>query len=104
MSSNPNERDASRPAETQSFQESALGAKIRRLQESAKSGDAAAIRELAYRYRFGDGVERDRATSLRLYRRAAELGNVDAIATLAYFYEKGDGVEKDANEAGKPLD
>ena len=72
MPSNPNKRDASQNVETQTFQEARLNAEIKRLQEAADAGDADAIRQLARRYRFGDGVERDRSTSLRLYRQAAE--------------------------------
>ena len=53
----------------------------------------------AERYRKGEGVEKDPAKAVELYRIVAETGNVWAKYQLAESYRKGEGIEKDPARA-----
>jgi hypothetical protein len=56
---------------------------------------------LAESYRKGEGVEKDPAKAVELYRLAAAAGNAWAQYGLAESYRKGEGVEKDMEQAGE---
>jgi len=59
----------------------------------------AALSNLGELYRLGQGVEKNQAEVVRLYRLAAELGDDNAQFNLGDAYRLGDGVEKDLAEA-----
>lgn len=66
------------------------------LQEQAfEADDADAMRELAFSYQDGEGVEIDLPLAVEWLQRAAALHNADAINTLNLCYHHGDGVPKD---------
>ena len=50
-------------------------------------------------YRKGEGLEKDPARAVQLYRMAAETGNVYAQVRLGDSYRQGEGVEKDLAKA-----
>jgi len=52
-----------------------------------------------YAYKHGEGVAKDYAEAVRLYRKGAELGDSRAQLELGLCYENGEGVSKDAVEA-----
>jgi uncharacterized protein len=64
-------------------------------------GDALAMGNLALMHEKGEGVARDKAEAVRLWREAAGLGEARAIAKLGYLYDHGDGVPKDKAEAAR---
>ena len=51
------------------------------LRVRAEAGNAEAQHDLGVRYFFGEGVPKDDAEAVRLYRLAAEEGVADAVAT-----------------------
>jgi len=55
----------------------------------AERGYAAAIADLGQAYEFGDGVKRDPAEALRLYKQASEKGFLPAFAAVALIYSNG---------------
>ena len=55
--------------------------------------------QLAERYFFGIGVEKDAGRAIELYQQAADLGHLDSICSLGYCYANGIGVERDAGRA-----
>ncbi len=68
---------------------------------AAKTGYAWAQTRLADSYRRGEGVEKDPAKAVQLYRMAAEQGNAEAQTKLADSYRTGEGVEKDLAKANQ---
>ncbi len=60
-----------------------------------------ALNNLGIKYSKGDGVPKDEAEAVRLYRLAAEQGNATAQINLAVMYAEGRGVPKDVAEAVK---
>ncbi len=84
-----------------------------RLARLVKKWDASPVvadalkREKSYRqmygwaeiYRKGEGVEKDPAMAVELYRLVAETGNARAQYQLAESYSKGEGIEKDPAKA-----
>tara|TARA_B100001142_G_scaffold263902_1_gene267329 strand:- start:834 stop:1505 length:672 start_codon:yes stop_codon:yes gene_type:complete len=67
------------------------------LRKAADRGDAVAMNEIGYCYRFGYGVNRDYTKAKEWWERASGCGHADATCRLASCYRYGDGVEK--NEA-----
>ena len=66
---------------------------------AAEKGDAEAQFNLAQCYRFGWGVEPDKAKAVYWYRKAAEQGLKEAQYNLGVCYKKGEGVPKDLEQA-----
>ena len=66
---------------------------------AADAGDGAAMVTLGYRYRFGEGVERDLKQMLHWYRRGADHGDPTAIANLAICYQNGEAVKRNPDRA-----
>ena len=67
------------------------------LRKAADRGDAVAMNEIGYCYRFGYGVNGDYTKAKEWWERASGCGYADATCRLASCYRYGDGVEK--NEA-----
>jgi TPR repeat protein len=57
------------------------------------------MNELGVMYADGQGVGKDEAEAVRLYRKAADLGNTDAMNHLGDMYFYGRGVAKDEAKA-----
>ncbi len=68
---------------------------IAALEAAVADGNAAAMTELAALYQRGEGVEKDPARAIALYRRAAELGEAEAQFNLGNIFLLGEGVEVD---------
>ncbi len=66
---------------------------------AAEAGDAEKMRELAFAYLSGDGVDPDPAQAAHWFRELAETGEPKAMFNLALFYAKGYGVERDFAQA-----
>ena len=60
-----------------------------------------AMYNLGKRYQNGNGVEKDEAEAVRLYKRAMHLGKVDATGDTAAIHEHEKGVEKNGVEAAR---
>ena len=58
-----------------------------------------ATNHLGYMYANGEGVQKDYAKALDLFRKAAAGKNAEAMLNLGYHYQYGLGVPKDPNEA-----
>ena len=56
---------------------------------------------LGVMYTTGNGVPKDEAEALKLFRLAAEQGNTQAQTNLGVMYTTGNGVPKDEAEALK---
>ncbi len=69
------------------------------VRKRAEAGDAAAQRNLGYRYSLGIDVEKDEALAFEWTKKAAEQGDAKAMFNLANDYAKGQGVGADAAEA-----
>ena len=65
--------------------------------------DSSNMLEVADKYYFGKGVERDLATALEWYLRAAKSGNDRARTQVGLMYYNGIGTEVNYNEAAKWL-
>lgn len=86
---------------------------IEELKARAEEGDAEALFELGFRYRFGQGVSEDLKIAADYIKQAADFGNLEAMDWMGNFYCCGTGVEVDfakaaeyflpAAEAGSPL-
>ena len=74
-------------------------AAVKILQPMADQGIPEAQGFLAQLYYRGQGVEKNDAKSVELFRLAAEQGNTPSYINLALLYWGGKGVEKDAYEA-----
>jgi TPR repeat protein len=70
-------------------------------EEPTNDDSPAALTQLGNRYRKGDGVSKNYAKALRIYRKAAEKNFPGALNNIAVMYEEGLGVEKDGVEAAK---
>ena len=64
---------------------------------------ASELRELATRYREGDGVDRDPAKAAEMLGRASALGDPQAASSLGYMLMVGEGVPVDRDEAERQL-
>ena len=71
---------------------------LEKLRSLALQGDSSAQLELAIIYAEGNGVIRDDAEALRLFRLAADKGNAAAQSYVGMFYSEGDRVTKDDAE------
>lgn len=70
------------------------------LQEQAfEHDDTDAMRELAYSYLDGEGVERDAALAVEWLQRAAARHDAEAVIGLYICYDDGDGVPQDRERA-----
>lgn len=69
--------------------------------EAVAKGHLAAMVDLAFCLRSGDGMEANYKEALELYRKAAEKGNSHGQHGLATMYYHGLGTEKKPNEAIK---
>jgi TPR repeat protein len=74
---------------------------IRYYRKAVDAGCAAAMNNLATKYRGGYGVAKDAAEAVRLYRKAADAGNARAMLNLGRMYRDGNGVEKNETEAAR---
>ena len=66
---------------------------------AAKSGEKESVFQVAYRYAYGKGVERDYKEAANWYEKAVELDVPGAYNNLANLYNSGRGVEKDQRRA-----
>ena len=64
---------------------------------------ASELRELATRYREGDGVEKDPVKAAELLGKASALGDPQAASSLGYMLMVGEGVPMDMAEAERQL-
>jgi len=62
--------------------------------EAAEEGDAEAMINLGWCYRYGQGVEQDEKEAVKWYRKAAEQGNANAARNL---FEIGFGFDRKYN-------
>ena len=69
------------------------------VRKRAEAGDAAAQRNLGYRYSLGIDVEKDEALAFEWTKKAAEQGDAKAMFNLANDYARGQGTGADAAEA-----
>ncbi|WP_262296034.1 hypothetical protein [Microvirga sesbaniae] len=69
------------------------------LQQAARSGDAAALYEIASRAAEGRGMAKDVTAAARLFERASQAGLPPAQERLAMMHEKGDGIPHDIKQA-----
>jgi hypothetical protein len=72
---------------------------IEAIRAAAEGGDAAAQLDLANRYYFGNGFERDVEAAYRWMRQAAEAGLAEAQSKVGYFLTCGLGVSADPKGA-----
>lgn len=72
---------------------------VESVRKRAEAGDAAAQRNLGYRYSLGIDVEKDESLAFEWTKKAAEQGDAKAMFNLANDYAKGQGVGADAAEA-----
>ena len=70
----------------------------------AENGYAAAMADLGEAYKLGDGVKRDPAEALRLYKQASEKGFLPAFAAVALIYSYGLAGVVDHQEAMRWLE
>lgn len=68
---------------------------IPELQEEANAGNPRAAAILASLYQRGEGVEKDHARAIELYKTAADLGDAEAQFNLGNIYLLGEGVPAD---------
>jgi len=68
---------------------------IPELQEEANAGNPRAAAILASLYQRGEGVEKDPARAIELYKTAADLGDAEAQFNLGNIYLLGEGVPAD---------
>lgn len=86
---------------------------IEELKARAEEGDAEALFELGFRYRFGQGVPEDKKIAAGYIKQASDLGDLEAMDWMGNFYCCGTGVDVDfakaaeyflpVAEAGSPL-
>ena len=69
------------------------------VRKRAEAGDAAAQRNLGFRYSQGIDVEKDEKKSFEWTKKAAEQGDARAMFNLANKYALGNGTGKNADEA-----
>ena len=67
--------------------------------KAANAGNASAMRNLAYCYQSGKGIEADPRKAFYWFEKAAKLGNVDAMFETGICYYNGKGTEKDCVKA-----
>ncbi len=67
--------------------------------KAVEKGYAPAQRALGALHEFGDGVPKDLAEALRLYKLAGEGGDAAGMTSLAFLYASGKGVFRDPIEA-----
>jgi len=75
------------------------GPDLAQLISLAQGGDAKARMALAYRYRDGDGVERDYAEAIRWAHLVADQGDAGAMDFVGWMFFQGLGVEPSAEIA-----
>lgn len=66
---------------------------------AAEQGYADAQFNLGLMYANGEGVEKDMAQAVELFKKAAEQGHVDAQNNLGAMYFTGEGVDRDEKKA-----
>lgn len=72
---------------------------VESVRKRAEAGDAAAQRNLGFRYSQGVDVEKDEKKAFEWTKKAAEQGDAKAMFNLANDYASGSGTKKDAGEA-----
>ena len=72
---------------------------VESVRKRAEAGDAAAQRNLGFRYSQGVDVEKDEKKAFEWTKKAAEQGDAKAMFNLANDYASGSGTKKDADEA-----
>ena len=78
--------------------------RFERFRQRAENGDPEAMRELAYCYEDGDGVEQNFAEAAKWFRQSAEHGNSYAMFYWGYYCETGQGGKQNLPEAVKWYD
>lgn len=68
-------------------------------EESSALGNSDALKNLAYMYIYGLGVQKDYSKGKKLIEEAINLGSVDAINILAHVYKNGFGVIQNYSKA-----
>ena len=76
---------------------------LAKLLSAANDGDVEAQKELAEKYRIGDGVSCDSKEAAKWYRTAAEQGDATAQTELAMMLRTGESGTPDATEAAQWL-
>ena len=84
---------------TKTHAETSDGDGIDRIRAAAEAGDPEAQLDLANRFHFGNGVERDPEAAYRWMRGAAEAGIAEAQSKVGYFLTYGLGVPGDPKGA-----
>ena len=72
---------------------------VESVRKRAEAGEAAAQRNLGFRYSQGVDVEKDEKKAFEWTKKAAEQGDAKAMFNLANDYVSGRGTKKDADEA-----
>jgi tetratricopeptide (TPR) repeat protein len=72
---------------------------IAALTKKANAGDVRAQNQLGVMYAEGNGVAKDAAKAMQLFRKAVALGHSDAQYNLGSMYDNGEGVAKDVIKA-----
>jgi hypothetical protein len=75
------------------------GEKLEDLKIRASNGDTTAQMELASRYLYGKGVEKDEAQAVQWLAMAAQSGNSAAQNRLGIMYSNGQGLQRDPTQA-----
>lgn len=78
-----------------------LPREVVKLQALAEKGDADAEQQLGVRYAKGDGVKRNYAEAMALFRKAAAQGNLKAVNDVGIMYFYGEGVPRNVDEAAR---
>ena len=67
--------------------------------EKVNQGDSEAINELAYRYFYGEGIEKNQEKAFELWTDASLRGNIKATYNAALCFLYGEGTYKDEKQA-----
>lgn len=72
---------------------------LKKINEMVDAGDAEAINELAYRYFYGEGIEKNQEKAFELWANASLMGNIKATYNVALCFLNGEGTYKDEKQA-----
>lgn len=70
-----------------------------KINEMVDAGDAEAINELAYRYFYGEGIEKNYEKAFGLWTKASLMGDITATYNAALCFLNGEGTNKDEKQA-----
>lgn len=72
---------------------------LEKINEMVDTGDAEAINELAYRYFYGEGIEKNYEKAFELWANASLMGDIKATYNVALCFLNGEGTNKDEKQA-----